>query len=122
MSGTIRHSLKLLKLFRIAKLFRLRRVSQLFNLVGAMSLHLEEKLNFRLTDGATKFVRLVAVAVITAHWIGCFNFMLVRTHDFPADSWVVYSGLEDERPVVQWSWAMFKALAQMILIGFETPP
>ena len=122
MSGTARHSLKLLKLFRIAKLFRLRRVSQLFNLVGAVSSHLEENLNFRLTDGTTKIVRLFGIALIAAHWIGCFNFMLVRTHGCPEDSWVVYAHLEDERPIVQWRWSMFKALAQMILIGFETPP
>lgn len=122
MSGTVRHSLKLLKLFRIAKLFRLRRVSQLFNLVGAFSVHLEEKLNFHVTADIMKIVQVFFLALVMAHWIGCFQFMLVRTHDFPPDSWVVFARLQDATPVVQWSWSVFKALAQMILIGFDTPP
>lgn len=50
------------------------------------------------------------------------NFLLVRLHDFPSDSWVVYSGLDQVGPFKQWSWSFFKALAQMIMIGFETPP
>ena len=50
------------------------------------------------------------------------NFLLVRLHDFPSDSWVVYSGLDKVGPFKQWSWSFFKALAQMIMIGFETPP
>ena len=48
--------------------------------------------------------------------------MLVRLHDYPEDSWVVYASLEDKDPYTQWSWSFFKALAQMIMIGFETPP
>jgi hyperpolarization activated cyclic nucleotide-gated potassium channel 2 len=82
----------------------------------------EEKLNFRVSDGFMKLFRLMMGAMILAHWIGCFNFMLVRLYDFPADSWVVYAGLLDQPESVQWSWSFFKALAQMIMIGFETPP
>lgn len=122
MSGAARHSLKLLKLFRIAKLFRLRRVSQLFNLVGAFSVHLEETLNFHVTADIVKVAQILFLALVMAHWIGCFQFMLVRSNDFPPDSWVVFSDLQDAIPVVQWSWSVYKALAQMILIGFQTPP
>jgi hypothetical protein len=46
--------------------------------------------------------------------------MLVQSYDFPDDSWVVAAGLDEETPVVQWSFALFKALAAMIVIGFET--
>jgi len=27
-----------------------------------------------------------------------------------------------ETVFVQWSWSFFKALAQMVMIGFQTPP
>eukprot|EP00957_Ditylum_brightwellii_P018889 1420659-Ditylum_brightwellii.AAC.1 len=83
---------------------------------------MEERLNIRISDGFTKLIRLGIGALILGHWIGCFNFMLVRLNDFPSDSWVVYAGLEDKDAFTQWSWSFFKALAQMIMIGFETPP
>lgn len=120
-SGT-KNSLKMLRLLRMAKLFRLLRISRLFQHVKALFLWIEESLNFRISDGFTKLVRLGVGALVLGHWIGCFNFMLVRLHDFPEDSWVVYAGLEDKDPYTQWSWSFFKALAQMIMIGFETPP
>ncbi|KAL7536658.1 hypothetical protein ACHAXR_007315, partial [Thalassiosira sp. AJA248-18] len=123
--GTVtgaKQSLKMLKLLRMAKLFRLFRINRLFLHVKRVVLLIEEKLQFRISDGFTKLLRLGMGALILAHWIGCFNFLLVGLHDFPPDSWVVYAGLENERPYIQWSWSFFKALAQMIMIGFETPP
>jgi hyperpolarization activated cyclic nucleotide-gated potassium channel 2 len=120
-TGT-KQSLKMLKLLRMTKLFRLFRINRLFQHIKRVMLLIEETLNVRISDGFTKLTRLGVGALILAHWIGCFNFMLVRLNDFPPDSWVVYSGLEDKSPSTQWSWSFFKALAQMIMIGFETPP
>ena len=120
-TGT-KQSLKMLKLLRMAKLFRLLRISRLFKHIKELLLYLEERLNFRISDGFTKLLRLGIGALVLGHWIGCFNFMLVRLHNFPEDSWVVYAGLDDKDAYTQWSWSFFKALAQMIMIGFETPP
>ena len=120
-TGT-KQSLKMLKLLRMAKLFRLLRISRLFKHIKELLLYLEERLNFRISDGFTKLLRLGIGAIVLGHWIGCFNFMLVRLHNFPEDSWVVYAGLDDKDAYTQWSWSFFKALAQMIMIGFETPP
>lgn len=120
-TGT-KQSLKMLKILRITKLLRLFRINRLFQYVKRVMLLIEETLNIRISDGFTKLMRLGVGALILAHWIGCFNFLLVRLHDFPSDSWVVYAGLVDRSPYVQWSWSFFKALAQMIMIGFETPP
>ena len=120
-SGT-KNSLRMLRLLRMAKLLRLFRVSRLANQVKNLFLWLEETLNIHISDGFTKLVRLGVGALVLGHWIGCFNFMLVRLHDFPEDSWVVYAGLEDQSAYTQWTWSFFKALAQMIMIGFETPP
>ena len=120
-TGT-KQSLKMLKLLRMAKLFRLLRISRLFRHIREVALYLEERLSIRISDGFTKLLRLGIGALVLGHWIGCFNFMLVRLNDFPEDSWVVYAGLQDTDAFTQWSWAFFKALAQMIMIGFETPP
>ena len=120
-SGT-KQSLKMLKLLRITKVFRLFRLNRLFLQVKRLALLLEEVMHARISDGFTKLLRLGVGAMILAHWIGCFNFMLVRLHDFPPDSWIVYAGLEKKSSSVQWSWSFYKALAQMVMIGFETPP
>lgn len=106
----------------MTKLFRLLRISRLFRYVKDLFLFLEEKLNIRISDGFTKMVRLAIGALVLGHWIGCLNFFLVRLHDFPQDSWIVFAGLDDKDEFTQWSWSFFKALAQMIMIGFETPP
>jgi len=120
-AGT-KNSLKMLKLVRLTKLFRLFRISRLFKQVKKVVLKIEEIFHVRISDGFTKLLRLALGAVVLGHWIGCFNFMLVRLNNFPEDSWVVYAGLVDKGPFTQWSWSFFKALAQMIMIGFETPP
>jgi CRP-like cAMP-binding protein len=60
--------------------------------------------------------------LIIAHWIGCVNFMLVRLYDFPEESWVGFADLEDAPISIQYSWCFFKALAQLIGVGFDIPP
>ena len=117
-----KNSLKMLRLLKLTKLFRLLRISRLFQHVKELFIWVEESLNIRISDGFTKLLRLGIGALVLGHWIGCFNFMLVRLNDFPVDSWVVYAGLDDKDPYTQWNWSFFKALAQMIMIGFETPP
>eukprot|EP00804_Cyclotella_cryptica_P003159 CCRYP_013773-RB/>CCRYP_013773-RB protein AED:0.20 eAED:0.20 QI:2230/1/1/1/0.8/0.83/6/278/680 len=120
-SGT-KQSLKMLKLLRMTKVFRLFRLNRLFLQVKRLALLLEDVMNIRISDGFTKLLRLGVGAMILAHWIGCFNFMMVRLHDFPPDSWIVYAGLENKSSSEQWSWSFYKALAQMVMIGFQTPP
>ena len=112
----------MLRLLKLAKLFRLLRISRMFRYIKIMFVFFEETLHIRISDGFMKLLRLMTGALFLAHWIGCFNFMLVRFNDYPEDSWVVYAGLQYQSPYTQWSWSFFKALAQMIMIGFETPP
>jgi hypothetical protein len=79
-------------------------------------------MSIRFSEGLGKLLRLFLLAGGVAHWIGCFNFLLVRLNDFPEDSWVVFAGLQEQSIYSQWTWSFFKALCQMILIGFESPP
>ena len=112
----------MLKFVRMAKLIRLLRLNRLFQQIKNATLFLEEELHIRISDGFTKLLRLFVGALILAHWMGCFHFFLVRSHDFPMESWIVHAGLDDKEPKVQWTWSFFKALANMLMIGFETPP
>ncbi|GMH69740.1 hypothetical protein TL16_g05229 [Triparma laevis f. inornata] len=114
--------LKMLKLLRMAKLFRLLRLSRVFRYIKMAVMYLEEKAHIRVSDGFTKLIKLGIGVLLICHWIGSFNFMICRLHEFPEDSWVVHSDLVGEPASTQWSWSFFKALAMMIMIGFETPP
>ena len=114
--------LKMLKLLRMTKLFRLLRLSRVFRYVKVCFVYMEERLHIRISDGFTKLIKLGIGVLLVCHWIGSFNFMICRLHGFPEESWVVNSDLIGEQPSVQWTWSFFKALAMMIMIGFETPP
>lgn len=123
--GTItgtKQSLKMLKLLRAAKILRLFQLNRISLYLKRALMSLEETLHFRISDGFAKLLRLLVGTMVLGHWIGCFNFLLLRLHNFPSDSWLVYAGLSDKDPFTQWSWSFFKALSQMIMIGFETPP
>ncbi|KAL3808213.1 hypothetical protein ACHAXA_006316 [Cyclostephanos tholiformis] len=120
--GDPQQTLKMLKLLRMAKLFRLFRFDKIFLYLTRMLMFFEHTLRFRVSDGFIKLTRLFVGTLILVHWIGCFNFFLLRSYDFPSDSWLVYAGLLDKGPFIQWKWSFFKALAQMIMIGFQTPP
>ncbi|GMH94319.1 hypothetical protein TL16_g12874 [Triparma laevis f. inornata] len=115
-------SVKGLKLLKIAKVLRLFKLSKTFRWLKEFMLSLEQRFEFRLTDASIKLMNLAVFVLLAAHWIACFHWFLVRSHDFPEDSWVVYSNLVDVGFWMQYNWSLFKAMAQMIMIGFETPP
>ena len=117
-----RYPLKLFKFVCIFKLFRLHRFNLIFRWFRALAFVIEKRFGFRFSDGIAKLFGLFFFTAIIAHWSACAQFFLVRSHDFPKDSWVAIAGLQDRGLFDQWQWSYFKALTQMILIGFETPP
>ncbi len=131
-------SLKGLKLLKIAKVLRLFKLTKTFRWIRMLSLKIEERLQWRMSDGTLKLTKLAIYVLLAAHWLACFQWFICRQYDFPEDSWVVKSDLDplamDRDPeryppleknptfLVQYNWSFFKAMAQMIMIGFETPP
>jgi hypothetical protein len=120
--SSTKNTLKMLKIMRLAKLFRLLRINRLFRQLKEILVWVEETLHFHVSEGFMKMLRLGIFALVMGHWIGCFNFMLVRLNNFPSDSWAVYADLKDRDAFTQWSWSLFKALSEMIMLGFQTPP
>lgn len=86
-------SLKGLKLLRIAKVLRLFKLSKTFRWVKMWINKLEERLQWRLSDGTIKLTKLAIFVLLAAHWIACLQWYLCRFYDFPEDSWVVFSEL-----------------------------
>lgn len=61
-----KQSLKMLKLIRMAKLFRLFRLNRLFLYVKRLIVFAEETLQFRISDGFTKLLRLSVGTLVLA--------------------------------------------------------
>lgn len=114
--------LKGLNVLRVFKLLSTRKTSRLFQIYKRSASHLETRYGIRFPRILSKLFWLAFLTIVLSHWMGCIQFMVVRLHGFPEESWVVQSGLLEENPDVQWCWALFKALSQLLLIGFETPP
>jgi hyperpolarization activated cyclic nucleotide-gated potassium channel 2 len=87
-----RYSLKILKGIRITKLFRIDApVTRFYQWLKSFADPLEDHMSLRISDGVVKLLRLFLLARVVAHWIGCFNYMLVRVNDFPEDRGVVFA-------------------------------
>ena len=117
-----KHFLKSMKILRVWKLVNQRRSNRLFKFSGKVVRYAEVQLKVPIPVVAAKLFSLAFWTFVLSHWMGCLQFLLVRLNDFPEDSWLVYSGLEKESAEVVWCWSLYKAMAQLILIGFETPP
>jgi CRP-like cAMP-binding protein len=118
----VRTPLKCIKMLQVAKLFRIRRTDPLHALTKRLSSFLDTSYKLKFPIIAIKLLRLVFLTFVLSHWMGAFQWWHVRANDFPEDSWAVKAGLQDVPHNMQWSYALFKALAQLILIGFEAPP
>jgi hyperpolarization activated cyclic nucleotide-gated potassium channel 2 len=120
--GATSKKMHLISMARLVKFVQLHRLRTLSFRLEAWAYHALNALSMRCSDGVVKLMRLMAYFMILAHWSGCFQFLLVRMYDFPVDSWVVFAGLDSHDLYDQWKWSCFKAMCQMILIGFATPP
>ena len=121
--------LRLLRMTKILRVFRLGRLAVYFNFVRTT---LEDRYKITMPEGMLALCRLTLYLFILIHWIGCINFMICKIHaerdsdgkilQFPDESWVHLSGLANLPKSQQYSWCLFKAMAQMIGLGFEIPP
>jgi len=114
--------LKLLRLSRLTKVFRLMKITKLGKLIITAKEAFEDKFRVQIPEAFLILGRLWLSLLVLAHWVGCINFMVARLYDFPKQSWVVFAELEDASIGLQYSWCFFKALAQLIGVGFDIPP
>jgi hyperpolarization activated cyclic nucleotide-gated potassium channel 2 len=113
---------------RIIHLFRLFHMKRLLRALRWFGYGLEEKLHFSFSEGPMQVAKLGMLVMITAHWMGCLNFMLARMWHFPEDSWVVAADLVGASLGAQYAWSLFKvpnsevyllALHKMMVCSFE---
>ena len=92
--GSSNNVLKLFRLMRLGKVFRLLRASSLISQVNRFKQIIEDRLQIRVDEGIVALSKLSLTVIVSAHWMGCINWMICREFDFPEDSWVTSSGLE----------------------------
>ena len=109
--------MKMLRLLRLAKLLRLIRLSRMVSTVRKRMVSVLDGVHVHVDSGYFEIAKLLCSFGLAVHWLACLNFMVAREHDFPDGSWVVVSGLYDEPWGRQYKWSVYKALAQMIVIG-----
>uniref|UniRef100_H2Y460 Cyclic nucleotide-binding domain-containing protein n=1 Tax=Ciona savignyi TaxID=51511 RepID=H2Y460_CIOSA len=68
-----------------------------------------------------RFIYLMFISIMICHWNGCIQYMVPMYYDFPDDTWVKIRNLDG--PNTTWfeaySWSFFKAVSQMICIGYS---
>ncbi|KAJ7367433.1 Potassium/sodium hyperpolarization-activated cyclic nucleotide-gated channel 3 [Desmophyllum pertusum] len=101
---------------KLLSLLRLLRISRLVRYVHQY----EEILN--VTRSVIRFVNLISLMMLVAHWNGCMQYLVPVLDDFPDDSWVMIHGLKDKAWTEQYLWALFKALSHMLCIGYGRHP
>eukprot|EP00111_Clytia_hemisphaerica_P021482 TCONS_00063203-protein len=101
--------LRLVKLLSLLKLLRLSRVMRYVSKYEDF---------YNLTASVIRYIKLVCMMLMVAHWNGCLGFLVPMLQDFPVDSWVALNNLQEAHWTEQYGWALFKALSHMLCIGY----
>lgn len=118
-SGRLLGASRALRILRMAKLLSLLRLLRISRLVRYVHQY-EEILN--VTRSVIRFINLISLMMLVAHWNGCMQYLVPVLDDFPDDSWVMIHGLRDKAWTEQYLWALFKALSHMLCIGYGRHP
>lgn len=49
---------------------------------------------FHMTTSFMRYIKLIAMMLLVAHWNGCLGFLIPMLQDFPDDCWVIINNLK----------------------------
>lgn len=107
--------LKVLKIVKVMKLINLLKLLRLFRLTRIMAQYEEI---YRVTVSIARYIKLVSLMLLLAHWNGCLQYLVPMLHDFPEGSWIHLYKVIDEPWHVKYGWSLFKTLSHMLCIGY----
>ncbi|KAM7285892.1 potassium/sodium hyperpolarization-activated cyclic nucleotide-gated channel 2 [Ixodes scapularis] len=110
-----------LRNLRIAKMLSLLRLLRLSRLVRYVS-RLEEVYFLNRSSVFVRIVNLICMMLLISHWNGCLQFLVPMLRGFPSNSWVAINELEEKSWFEQYSWSLFKAVSQMLCVGYGRFP
>ena len=96
----------------LLRLNRILRFKRIFELLGKWS---------RLTSISVGYFRLTKILFtifLSNHIIACLWFLLPKLEGFPANSWVITSGIEQLTPILQYQRALYWAITTMTTVGY----
>lgn len=68
-----------------------------------------------------RMIRLLTVIALFSHWNACIQFLLPAAQDFPSRCWPLEAEILADSAFQQYSWSLFRALSQMLCIGYGSP-
>jgi len=104
-----------LKFLKVTKLLNLLKLLRLSRIIRGISQYEEV---YCLTATFMRYIKLVSMMLMVAHWNGCLHFLLPMLQEFPENCWVRLCALETEPWYSQYGWALFKTLSHMLCIGY----
>lgn len=119
----MRKSTTFLRYFRLTKLFQLLRLLRLTRIFR--SKHQWEEMMSIPYDDALVILRILTVILSLmcyAHISACMQFMVPMITGFDHNSWVIIRGLETADFSTQYGWSFFRAVSQMLCIGYGLSP
>ena len=103
--------------FRLPKLLRIFRLPRLFRYLKRWQDVLP------INSAALRTAKLVFLILAFAHLNACLQFLVAELEGFPDDGWVARVQVTDAPTLAQYLHALFRALPQMLCIGYgEEPP
>ena len=101
-----------ISLVLILRLFRLLRIVRLFRIFGRWE-------NQRwINPGYFRISKLFIFVLLLTHWLACIWFAIAYIDNFPQDSWVVRSEIENASPAKQYILSLYWAFTTMTTIGY----
>ena len=101
-----------ISLVLILRLFRLLRIVRLFRIFGRWE-------NQRwINPGYFRISKLFIFVLLLTHWLACIWFAIAYIENFPKDSWVVRSEIDNASPAKQYILSLYWAVTTMATIGY----
>jgi len=112
-----------LAVMKVAKLFQLLRLIRLTKVFRTK--HQWKEIELFQNDTAiiaVKLLGVVAIILTFCHLSACCQFLVPLLYDIPPDTWIAFRNLEYKEFYIQYLWSMFRAISQMICIGYGLFP
>ena len=121
--------LKMLRLVRMTKLVKLLRASQVVKKFRDTWNSILEYYKIHVSDSTVKLLRLFFMMLTLSHWGSCLMFILLKSYDYPRESWAVKwdlvkagSGTPTENVLHCYTWGIYKTLLLVLGSAYQEFP